>query len=479
VTGVRHRHTFLRVASAVAACLILSSAPAAAIEGDDHSKPKRLREWDDRILPLVGEVERLRDLDFEHPVPVSFLSNRRFEKEFESDPDALTKAEREDLEDSTAALRALGLFEGNADELLDAANEVDAEGTLAFYDSEEERIVIRGRDLDVETGVTVAHELVHALQDQHFDLDKLSNRAGDATEGLALDALIEGDAVRIEEDYVTGLSSDAQNEYFAAYADTIAEIDEGFSEDIPEIIPVTFGIPYDLGPSLLHVLIENGGNERVDDAFDDPPVTDEHVLEPATYLDGDEPDDVPRIRLADSEKRVGERQPFGSIALYLMLASRIDTGVALEAAEGWGGDEVVQFTHDGETCVRARFVGETPDDTDQIAGALDQWVATLPPGAAQTERRDAVTLTSCDSREGLPPAPNSVADAEAVLYNRAFLADFLAEPPNPIEPPIARCAATTLALDPANKELVEAAELSDEELDTFFDRVDAAVAECG
>ena len=459
--------------------MVLAAAPAAALGADgDGSGPRRPREWDERILPLVDKVEGLRGLHFEHPVRVTFLSDRRFEREFASDPDELTRVERRELEDSTTALRALGLFDGNADELLESASEVDAEGTLAFYDSQGERIAIRGRKLDIETEVTIAHELVHALQDQHFNLDKLVNRTENATEGLALDALIEGDAVRIEVDYVAALSLSEQDEYYAATANTAAEIEAGFSEDIPEIIPVTFGIPYDLGPYLIFDLVAVGGNERVDEAFNAPPITDEHVLEPATYLAQDDPDDVPRIRLADDERPVGDAEPFGAISLYLMLASRIDARVALDAAEGWGGDEVIQFRRDGQTCVHARFVGETRVDTDQIAGALDQWVAMLPSGAARTERNEAITLTSCDTPDGLPVAPNSIADAEALLFNRADLAYFLAQPPDPLDPALARCVATTIVRDPANEELLEATEFTDEQAETLGSRIEAAIVRC-
>ena len=475
----RGRLARLGVVAALAAGAALSGAPATAAGDDDSPQQKRPKKWDERVLPLVDAVESLRGLHFEHPVPVEFLTDRTFEKELESDPGQLTKQERQDLEDSTAALRALGLFEGDADALFESATEVDAEGTLAFYDIEEERVAIRGQDLDVETEVTVVHELVHALQDQHFNLDKLTDDTETSAEELALDALIEGDAVRIEEDYVAGLSPEAQDEYYAASANTAAGIDEGLSDAVPEIIPVTFALPYDLGRFFVLDLVTAGENERVDDAFADPPVTDEHVLDAATFLSGDEPDDIARVPLADDEKRVGERDAFGAITWYLTLAARIDRGVALEAAEGWGGDEFVQFKRNGDSCVRIGVAGETPADTDQMAAALDQWVATLPAGAARTDRTDVITLTSCDSDEGLPPAPNSIDDAETLLFNRADLAYFLSQPPDPIEPALARCAATRLVLDPANTQLIEATEFTEEQAVAFFDRVDAAVAECG
>ena len=39
---------------------------------------------------------------------------------------------------------------------------------------------MRGTTLDVEHRVTIAHELTHVLQDQHFDLPKLQKQAADS-----------------------------------------------------------------------------------------------------------------------------------------------------------------------------------------------------------------------------------------------------------------------------------------------------------
>ena len=58
--------------------------------------------------------------------------------------------------------------------------------------------------------MTLAHELTHVLQDQHFDLRKIEARAAEDEERRggssgAMLALIEGDANRVEETYLKGL----------------------------------------------------------------------------------------------------------------------------------------------------------------------------------------------------------------------------------------------------------------------------------
>ena len=45
-----------------------------------------------------------------------------------------------------------------------------------------------------------------------------------------------------------------------------------------------------------------------------------------------------------------------------------------EAVTGWGGDTYVTWMDaSGKTCLRDSFVGDTPDDTQELAAALSQW----------------------------------------------------------------------------------------------------------
>ena len=107
--------------------------------------------------------------------------------------------------------RALGLIEGDVD-LFDKFNELQGKGTIGFYSYEDERIRIRGTELTPAVESTLVHELTHALQDQNFDLGKRFeelDKADDANSSAAsdgFDALVEGDARRIEDKWRASLS---------------------------------------------------------------------------------------------------------------------------------------------------------------------------------------------------------------------------------------------------------------------------------
>ena len=84
---------------------------------------------------------------------------------------------------------------------------------LAYYDPTTKKITVKGSVDDVSTRVTVARELTHALQDQHFDLVALRKAAAKAHGSTVLQTLVEGDARRIENEYERTLSADDQQAY--------------------------------------------------------------------------------------------------------------------------------------------------------------------------------------------------------------------------------------------------------------------------
>src|SRR5262249_23741025 len=150
--------------------------------------------------------ESARGLDYKHPVFVDFLSEDDFNKKV-TGPDAssLSDSEKQQLTDSVATFRALGLIQGDVD-LAAQNNQLQQSSVLAFYDPQTKHVYVRGTDLDIAHKVTLAHELTHALQDQYFDLTRLGKLPTQEQQN-AFRTMAEGDAVRIENKYVAQLSA--------------------------------------------------------------------------------------------------------------------------------------------------------------------------------------------------------------------------------------------------------------------------------
>jgi hypothetical protein len=377
-------------------------AGAVVLPGNEPPHPDR---WDPRLAELVEFVEAERGLTFEHPIYVDFLTAEEYTARTTVDAGELTEEDRSSLEEAVALLRALGLASGDLD-LFESMNELSDSGTLAFYDGTLESAAVRGTELDAATRVSVVHELTHALQDQHFDLDEMSEEAGEA-DGTTYDAhlgLVEGDAIRIEEAYVGSLSETELDAYFEQYDDASAASEDQLAE-VPAVLQAFQVTPYALGPALLELLAEDGGNRAVNDAFRNPPTTGEHLLEPLSYLDRDRPADVEPPSLPDDVDEPIDEGDMSAVDLYLILGTRIDPFGALSAADGWGGSPFVAYEdsggdgRDGRTCVRIRAVGDTAEDSGQLYDAFERWVAAAPEEAGATlsgDRAGPATLESCD-----------------------------------------------------------------------------------
>lgn len=349
-------------------------------------------EWDPRVVDLAAFVERERGIEFDHPVEVEFLSADEYSARVRGDETALTEADRALIEESSTVLEALGLVPVGTD-LFASSNEMADAGTLAFYDPATERVTVRGTEVTTDVEVTLVHELVHVAQDQAFDLERPPVETSGAYE--AFEALVEGDAVRIELDYVDRMSSAEQDGYFADYAEAYDESRAALTE-VPPALQAMFAAPYVLGQPVVDLLAEDGGNAAVDAAFADPPGSSEHLLDPSSYFDGDAPVEVDEPEIGDGGEPTGEPSPLGATTLFVMLAERIDPLVALAAADGWGGDMSVAYDDGDRTCVRVDLVGDTKTDREEIAAALRAWADAGPAGAASvTTSGELVAFESC------------------------------------------------------------------------------------
>lgn len=350
--------------------------------------------WDSRVKPIVDFVARERGLTYEHPVKVQFLTAADYSKQTRTKDSSLSAKDRKEMERTVGLLRAGGLVSGKVD-LLGSQNQLKDQGTLAFYDAADQEVRVRGTDLTPDVRVTLAHELTHALQDQHFGILRhaaSSNRAA----ADAFHALCEGDAERIEAKYAEQMSPADRQAYEATRAKQAKEADVS---SVPPALVTFFSAPYVLGDELIALLERTGGNQAIDDAMQFPPSTEVQLLDPFRFLTHDSPRVVDTPKLHHGEKRLDDG-PFGAISLYMVLAGRLDSHAALHAADAWDGDAEVDYKVKGRQCVRASFRSDSDESTDQLQSLLQQWTKAMPGASASVTRAgDVVTLQSCDPGE--------------------------------------------------------------------------------
>src|SRR3990170_3474446 len=135
-----------------------------------------------------------------------------------------------------------------------------------------------------------AHEYVHALQDQHYDLDEglgYSNEAcdDDADRCAALSAMLEGDATLLETQW---LRTYATEQDFQEIQEFIATFESPVFDTAPWFLQEDLLFPYILGIGFVTELFVEGNWAAVDEAYSRPPASTEQILHPGRY-----PDDLP------------------------------------------------------------------------------------------------------------------------------------------------------------------------------------------
>jgi hypothetical protein len=457
--------------AAIVVLLVAAGVTAVAKAGDDE--PAHPSRWDPRVADLAAFVERDRGLQFDHPVEVDFLSREDYRKLVTTDADELGDDDLKDLDEQSSVLRALGVASGKLD-LAAALNDESDSGTLAFYDPSDKRVHVRGTKVTVGLKVTLVHELTHALQDQHFDLDDLLDDADDDGQATARRALAEGDATRIEDDYVDSELSDADQQ---AYDDEHqGEVDQSEigTADVPDFVQATFAAPYALGSPFVTMLVDKGGNKEVDRAFRHPPSTEEHLFDPVSFLAGERAK-APKLGLKVDDDESGV---LGPPTWYLVLGQRIDADQALDAALGWDGDTYGQFRLDGRTCIRAVFRGDTERDEDEMGAAIDAWAPKVPGGHAQR-----VDVAGHPGLEACDPGPDldlGVAPISSkLLAVPATLGYLEADAAQVLPPAEARCYATTVLHGIGYERLSsDDQDEQDRVIDEIRDRAGPAIARC-
>ena len=275
----------------------------------------------------------------------------------------------EDDEDDDVLLfyRALDLIDSDVD--LEAAYfNLLTDSVAGYYDSETDEMTIilnseQGPNdkLPLSESLTYAHEFAHALQDQHYDLEAISDQAGESGNydfQLAMDALIEGDAELIQLHSLFKLQDDTGYEGWLQYdplsfieyliADTYGQESAESEDGIPAIIKETFMFPYEEGLKFVAYVVKELGWSGVDHAFrENPPQSTEHILYPRSYLDGDVPIEV---SLPDPSAVIGDgwRPVYDNTVGEFYLRQHLETHLfaAPLATHGWGGDRLRLFTDD-------------------------------------------------------------------------------------------------------------------------------------
>ncbi|MDD2521619.1 MAG: hypothetical protein PHW11_02195 [Anaerolineaceae bacterium] len=304
---------------------------------------------------IESHVSELRGLEIEASIPRELLSREELREVVLND-----FLEDYTLEDEAQDLVVMNLFGFlPADfKLRDFYLELYTEQIAGFYDSEKTAMyVVSDSGFGGMERSTYAHEFVHVLQDEHFDFEGSLGYTDEACQEdsercVAIQSLIEGDASLSEQLWFQTYGTKQDLKDLQDFATTFQS---PVYDSAPDLISESLVFPYLYGGTFVQALYAQEGYSAIDKAFTTTqPVSSEQIMHPDAY-----PHDLPNNpTLPDLEAALGanwveiENDTLGEWYVYMILAKaynpqhRLFDSLALDAAEGWGGDRYSVLKND-------------------------------------------------------------------------------------------------------------------------------------
>jgi hypothetical protein len=367
------------VRGAAAASLLLVTVTAACANYKLVEKGRLQVDVADALKERLAEE---RELSFKKPVPLTAVTAERAQR-------LLAEELAEDYEPGELArlsrvYRKLGLLpEGS--ELEEAFLELYGEQLAGFYDPVRRRMVVvtdafatdpltrvvdavLRRDLAGE--LVLAHELTHALQDQHFGLDLGRGDVGEDDAQLARRAVYEGDATLAGFAVaLRGLSARKAARISDQLQEVPAELAVAYP-NVPALVRDTAIFQYVAGSTFVAWAYREHGWTGVNALLARPPQSTEQVLHPEKYFA--KPEFPYSVRIGglapyvSGEWPVAEETTLGELLIRILAAGFVERPRAEGIAAGWDGDRLMALERGGDLTLVWLTAWDTEDDAREF-----------------------------------------------------------------------------------------------------------------
>ncbi|MDQ2841841.1 MAG: hypothetical protein M3Y72_12545 [Acidobacteriota bacterium] len=294
----------VRKVSVLLVCLLAVSLLATA----------RKREKDPVFAQLNSIVSSLSDISGfseEHPVSYGTISKKQLRRFLKKRIKKTLKPE--EIRADELALKMFGLVPQDFN-LRKSTVDLLTEQAAAFYDYDEKKLfLLQGSPLEEET-TTLAHELSHALADQHFDLERYMDESpANDDENLAHTAVVEGQAswLMIAYDLAkSGKPAVPTSEMLKSVEDS----GDTSSEDFPVLkasplyIQQSLLFPYTDGTRFFQAVFQKMGKSAFNAVFANAPAASSQILHPERYFAREKPvvPELPKLNLGGADQEVTE-----------------------------------------------------------------------------------------------------------------------------------------------------------------------------
>jgi hypothetical protein len=328
----------------------------------------------DKVRETIPQIEKSTGLKFKTPPKLEVRTKAQL-REFlvgkfnEQQP-------AQELAAEEIVYKTLGLIPQGLD-LRKFLLDLYTEQIVGFYDPAKKVLyVVEGAPREIAR-ITVAHELIHALQDQYLNLDSLQRTTADADRTLAAQAVVEGQATYEQMINMVGGEGNIAARLPGGWDQIRQMIREARNEmpvfaAAPILIQEALIFPYLSGAEFVRRFKEQRPGQS---PLEHLPASTEQVLETAAFF-GPRPDLPTRVTLP--APRAGERvyeNTIGELGIRIFVFEHgKDQNTALRAAAGWDGDRYVLVRTPSGHGIAWVTAWDSAVDAAEFAGALAESV---------------------------------------------------------------------------------------------------------
>ena len=346
----------------------------------------------EQIQAIVAELADITGLPMKREVPVSKMSRDQLERYLNKR--IRQSAKPSEIRADELTLKWLGLVPADFD-LAKSTIDLLTEQAAAFYDYKKKKLVLLENPLGEFDQFILAHELAHALADQHYRIGKfMDDRAVNDDESTARMAVVEGQASWLMTEF------EMRHQQRGSLLDDDAALPRWNSldpansysypvlEKAPLYLKVSLLFPYWEGGRFQQAVLKQRGKAGFRDVFESPPSTSQNILRPETYFDKRSAD-TPELPKDDPRGwKTLAKGTFGELD-HLIVYRLIDLPDAAELASHWRGG-AYHVLESKKLCCRVVYASRwsAPEAAERARDAWERHAGRKALRGTLTVRRD-------------------------------------------------------------------------------------------
>ncbi len=322
----------------------------------------------DKVAADIPILENALGVKFKTPPKVEVRSRdqvREFLLQRMQEPAIKTQ-----LANQEATYKLLGLIPDTM-HLADMMVKVLTEQIIGYYDPKTKILYVVNGAPEEYTGITIMHELVHALQDQYINLDSLESITNDDDRATAAQAVIEGEATYEQLYIMSGGGSNIAAQFPGGWESIRKTIRENMKtqpmfSSAPIVIQESMLFPYINGADFVRRFKGHYGKRL---PLDSLPISTTQLMHDSAYF---VKKDVPSVVTLPPIPGTIDQNDFGEFGTRIFLyALSNDLDGSMKGSIGWDGDRYALVkTPAGNAFVWAT-VFNTRQDGIEFIDALD------------------------------------------------------------------------------------------------------------